>query len=73
MAGAVGGALIGAGLVATAWTADGVVEATEFGTPADGAPFVLAVQWHPEAGDDLSLFHGLIAAARKRQPQPIGA
>jgi hypothetical protein len=24
------------------------------------------VQWHPEAGDDLSLFQALVAAARER-------
>jgi gamma-glutamyl-gamma-aminobutyrate hydrolase PuuD len=27
------------------------------------ASFVIAVQWHPEAGDDLSLFTALAAAA----------
>jgi putative glutamine amidotransferase len=32
-------------LVATGWTADGLVEAVE--SPAD-APWLLAVQWHPE-------------------------
>jgi gamma-glutamyl-gamma-aminobutyrate hydrolase PuuD len=26
--------------------------------------FCLAVQWHPEVGDDLSLFTALVAAAR---------
>jgi putative glutamine amidotransferase len=56
---------LGAGLVPTAWTDDGVIEAIEFGQAAgDGAsaPFMLGVQWHPEAGDDLSLFTALIAA-----------
>jgi putative glutamine amidotransferase len=51
---------LGADLVATAWTDDGVIEAVEF---ARAAPFMIAVQWHPEAGDDLSLFTALIAAA----------
>jgi putative glutamine amidotransferase len=51
---------LGAGLVATAWTDDGVIEAVEF---EQTTPFMLAVQWHPEAGDDLSLFTALVAAA----------
>jgi putative glutamine amidotransferase len=50
---------LGAGLVATAWSADGIIEAAEVAGPA----FVLAVQWHPEAGDDLSLFRALAGAA----------
>jgi len=60
---------LGAGLVATAWTDDGVIEAIEFDrAAADGAsaPFMLGVQWHPEAGDDLSLFTALVAAAGAR-------
>jgi putative glutamine amidotransferase len=48
---------LGTGLVATAWATDGIVEAAEL-----AAPFVVGVQWHPEAGDDLSLFHALVAA-----------
>ncbi|HXW86993.1 MAG TPA: gamma-glutamyl-gamma-aminobutyrate hydrolase family protein [Streptosporangiaceae bacterium] len=59
---------LGAGLVATAWTDDGVIEAVEFGAgedPAGAGGFMLAVQWHPEAGDDLSLFTGLAAAAQR--------
>jgi putative glutamine amidotransferase len=51
---------LGAGLVATAWTDDGVIEAVEFGQTS---PFMIAVQWHPEAGDDLSLFSALVGAA----------
>jgi putative glutamine amidotransferase len=69
---------LGADLVATAWTDDGVIEAVEFDRPVpakdavsaknavpvnDAARFMIAVQWHPEAGDDLSLFTALIAAA----------
>ena len=52
---------LGAGLVATAWAADGVVEAVEL--RAAGDPFVLAVQWHPEAGADRRLIEALVAAA----------
>jgi putative glutamine amidotransferase len=50
---------LGDGLVATAWAADGVVEALE----AAGDRFVLAVQWHPEAGADPRLIQALVAAA----------
>jgi putative glutamine amidotransferase len=56
---------LGAGLIATAWTDDGVIEAVELEGGNEGSPFPLAVQWHPEAGDDLSLFSGLIAAATR--------
>jgi putative glutamine amidotransferase len=51
---------LGDGLVATAWADDGTVEAVELAEPAS---FMVAVQWHPEAGDDPSLFDALIAAA----------
>jgi putative glutamine amidotransferase len=60
---------LGAGLTATAWAEDGTVEAFEL-DPAGEGPFVVAVQWHPEAGDDLSLFRALVAAARDRLPAP---
>jgi gamma-glutamyl-gamma-aminobutyrate hydrolase PuuD len=50
------------GLVATAWTDDGTIEAAEFDEPAS---FMIAVQWHPEAGDDLSLFSALATAAER--------
>jgi len=52
---------LGQGLTATAWAADGTVEAVEL-DPREH-PFLIAVQWHPEAGDDLSLFRALTAAA----------
>jgi putative glutamine amidotransferase len=51
---------LGTGLIATAWTDDGVIEAAE---SAQTGPFVVAVQWHPEVDDDLSLFTALAAAA----------
>ncbi|MFN8076734.1 MAG: gamma-glutamyl-gamma-aminobutyrate hydrolase family protein [Kineosporiaceae bacterium] len=52
---------LGEGLVATAWTHDGTVEALE----DPSLPFCLGVQWHPEAGDDPALFTGLVEAARE--------
>jgi len=52
---------LGDGLTATAWSDDGLVEAVELDAP--GCPFAVAVQWHPEVGDDLSLFRALVAAA----------
>lgn len=53
-------ARLGRGLVATAWASDGTVEAVE----DPQLPFCVAVQWHPEAGDDPKLFQGLVRAAR---------
>src|SRR5207244_6393557 len=50
---------LGDGLVATAWAADGVIEAVE---TAVAGPFLLAVQWHPEAGTDPRLIEALVAA-----------
>jgi putative glutamine amidotransferase len=53
---------IAAGLTASAWAEDGVVEAVE----AAARPFCLAVQWHPEAGADRRLFDALVGAAGAR-------
>ncbi len=58
---------IGDNLIATAWTADGLVEGVEDSRPDR---FALAVQWHPELGwenDPLSqsLFGRFINEARK--------
>jgi len=67
---------LGAGLVATARTDDGVIEAAEFGQPdgdTPGSGFMVAVQWHPEAGDDPSLFAALIAAASEATQRTAGA
>ncbi|MDI3314342.1 MAG: gamma-glutamyl-gamma-aminobutyrate hydrolase family protein [Mycobacterium sp.] len=61
---------VGAGLLVSAWDADGVVEAVEL----PGERFVLAVQWHPEeALDDLRLFAGIVDAARAYARTRAGA
>jgi putative glutamine amidotransferase len=52
---------LGDGLVATAWAEDGVVEAVERSDAS--APFLVAVQWHPEAGADPRLMKALVGAA----------
>jgi gamma-glutamyl-gamma-aminobutyrate hydrolase PuuD len=59
---------LGKGLTATAWAEDGTIEAVE---SDPGGPFLLAVQWHPEAGDDPSLFRALVAAAREHAAAPV--
>lgn len=48
------------GYVAAARHPDGTLEAME----DPQAPFRLAVQWHPEGGEDARLFDALVAAAR---------
>jgi putative glutamine amidotransferase len=50
------------GFDATAWAEDGSLEAME----RPGPRFCLAVQWHPEVGEDAQLFAGLVAAAAAR-------
>jgi putative glutamine amidotransferase len=61
--------MIGEGLVASAHAEDGVVEALE----DTSMPFLLGVQWHPEAGEDHELFVGLTKAAseRARSKEPV--
>ncbi|MFK4273761.1 gamma-glutamyl-gamma-aminobutyrate hydrolase family protein, partial [Streptomyces milbemycinicus] len=54
-------ARLGEGLIPSAHaTDDGPVEAVEL--PGAEA-FVLGVQWHPEAGDDVRVMRALVAAA----------
>lgn len=50
------------GHVATAWAADGSLEAME----STGRRFCLGVQWHPERGRDQRLFDALVRAAAGR-------
>lgn len=57
----------GTGLIATAWTSDGLIEALE---DPSAERFVLAVQWHPEIAwqrDELSqaIFKKFVAAAHE--------
>ncbi len=49
----------GRGLVPVAWAGDQVIEALEL----QGHRFGVAVQWHPEEGDDLRLFQALAQAS----------
>jgi putative glutamine amidotransferase len=51
---------VGAGLVETAWAADGTLEAVE----DPSLRFAVGVQWHPEAGEDAALFQALVEQAR---------
>ncbi len=53
---------LGRGLAAVAWAEDQVVEALEL----QGHRFGLAVQWHPEEGEDGRLFEALVAEAAGR-------
>lgn len=60
---------LGAGLVEVAWAEDGTVEGIE--DPA--RRFALGVLWHPEQGDDLSLFRALVAEAGAYRAAKTGA
>jgi len=73
LAGLIGGAVVGKsyhhqaidrlgdGLVVTARSDDGTIQAVEL----PSVPFGVAVQWHPEQdADDIRLFEGLVEAAR---------
>lgn len=52
------------GYVAAAWAPDGTLEAMEH--PA--SRFRVAVQWHPEAGQDARLFEGFVQACAASRP-----
>lgn len=55
--------LVGDGLVVTARSDDGIIQALEL----EDNPYGLAVQWHPEQDveEDVRLFEGLVDAARQ--------
>ncbi|WP_433548457.1 gamma-glutamyl-gamma-aminobutyrate hydrolase family protein [Streptomyces sp. CA-294286] len=59
---------VGEGLVVSAYTADGTVEAVEL----PGESWALGVQWHPEMGTDLRLTQALVSAALST-PDEAGA
>lgn len=50
---------LGEGLVVTATSEDGVIEAVEL----PGHRFVVGIQWHPEESGDTTLFEALVEAA----------
>jgi putative glutamine amidotransferase len=52
---------VGGGLVEAAWAEDGTLEGVE----DPSRRFALGVLWHPEAGEDLALFQGLVEEARR--------
>jgi putative glutamine amidotransferase len=56
---------IGETLVASAWADDGTIEAIE--DPSQR--FALGVLWHPEEGEDVRLFQGLVEEARAYRAQ----
>jgi putative glutamine amidotransferase len=55
--------VLGAGLRAVAWEADGTIEAVESDDPQR---FMLGVQWHPERDEDQRVFEALVQAAASR-------
>jgi len=54
-------------LTACAWAADGTIEAVVHGA----ASWIVGVQWHPEAGDDPTLFKALVRAIEARNTTAI--
>ena len=60
---------VGEGLIATAWTEDGVIEVLE---PARKKHFLLGVQWHPErqSGEprQLAIFQALVEESKIKSP-----
>ena len=68
-------ARLGDGLVPVAWAQDDLIEAVELAPGPGQHPFMLAVQWHPEAGQDRLLVSALVAAAAdgREAGAPAGA
>src|SRR4029077_6183417 len=56
-------ARLGDGLVPAAWAEDGLLEEAELPPGPGQPPFMRAVRWHPEAGQDRRLVSALVAAA----------
>jgi putative glutamine amidotransferase len=56
-------ARLGDGLVPAAWAQDGLIEAVEMARGPGQHPFMLGVQWHPEASQDQRLVSALVTAA----------
>jgi gamma-glutamyl-gamma-aminobutyrate hydrolase PuuD len=54
---------LGDGLVVAGWAEDGTVEAVE----DPSLPFFVGVQWHPEVGEDLTVFRSLVRMAAERR------
>jgi len=59
------------GLSAVGWAEDGTIEAIE----DPSRPFIVGVQWHPEADDNRAVFEALVRAAagvlaRRRESEP---
>ena len=52
---------VGEGLREAGWADDGTVEALEDCVER----FAVGVLWHPEEGEDLALFEGLVEEARR--------
>jgi len=57
---------IGEGLSESGWAEDGTVEALE----DPSKRFALGVLWHPEEGEDMALFEGLVEEARRYREEP---
>ncbi|MDH6629296.1 putative glutamine amidotransferase [Streptomyces sp. LBL] len=59
---------LGTGLIASAYAADGTVEAIEL----PGPHWVVGVQWHPEMGEDVRVMRALVEAASSRSAARSG-
>jgi putative glutamine amidotransferase len=59
---------VGEGLVETAWSEDGTLEAVE----DPSRRFALGVQWHPESGADEKLIEALVEEARSYHAERRG-
>jgi putative glutamine amidotransferase len=61
---------LGDGLQPAGWADDDVVEAVEL--DRGGAPWVVGVQWHPEAYEGTQLFGGFVAECAARRGRDAG-